>query len=618
VSKLSADGSALLWSTLLPSPGLTGVAIDGSGNVLAVCTPLDTGILTTPNAIVSGDRYRWLGELDSSGARLVYATYVPGLQSTSVTGGMAIGQDGTAWIGGTAPGFSILANGGCTSLPYPPTPAAVIGVDPNISRVVANVTIGGSGQNYGTSVGLDADGNIYLAGMTCSPDFPGINNSIGTGAPGFIVKLSPGAQARLWTATTPGWPMQLAADPSGNTTVLLALYPADALYYFDSSGNQIWSTQYTGPTEPALTMDSQGRIYVGSDGGGTAGAWESGPSLNYSRQGLMRILPHAGTLLVVPPTITLYDPAPPNPGGPVIGPEVFSSGGTTLPQPFTVSTTTPWIKVSVPPSFGPPTGVVTPLPNWYGSPAGTFNIAADGSQLQPGTYDGSITLAAPGFSNSPLTVPVHAVIQPPTTFINNLIPSEVVIVGSGGGTTLGLYIALYILFNCKIISATPWITPTPDGTDAFIDDSSLPVGVSTGQVTITDANDPNSPHQVTVYVIEGSYGDGINGVSKNLVGQSGHPVLSRATGRHSKARSSVPSGKCRSANVVHGGFGGPLAHRVAIRRVDAVDSFRYGGPERTPTRHICDSYRYCVQPGGQRGSTDSGEPDGSKRRAVQR
>ena len=534
VSKLSADGSQLLWSTLLPALGLTDVGLNGDGDVFALCSPLSRAVVTTPNAITTGDAYRWLGELDPAGARLVYATYVPGLQATSLSGGMAMRQDGTVWVGGTAPGINALATEACPATGLSPTPAAVVGIDPAGSKVIASLQIGGSLQTSGTGLQFDASGDLYLSGATCSPDFPGIDtslvrfgNGINYAVAGFVVKLAAASDSPLWTVTTRGWPIQAAVDPSGNVAVLEPFNPAEYLHYYDASGNLLWTTQYTGPQGPALTMDSQGRIYVGSNAGGTSNAWESGQAYynpyenNLPAQGLMRILPSGGSLAVFPQAVTedAYT------WGQAVS--VFSTGGATLGAPFTVSTDTPWLQLVIKEEGNPvsPPGIATPLPNWPGTAFATISVDLDPT-LPPGRYDGSFTVSSPTLTNSPVTVQVHAVMS--NQFSPTIVmPSQIAIVDNYSVTSLLSYlpgIQSYQQYLLTVASSTPWIVPASNGEDAAVDGTALPAGLSTGHVTIAVAGDPGSPYAVTVFVIEGTQGNLWNGVASNLV--AGPAILS--------------------------------------------------------------------------------------------
>ena len=78
--------------------------------------------------------------------------------------------------------------------------AFVVKLDAN-SRIVF-ATYLGAGFAQATSIGLDAAGNIYVAGITTG--FPTIPGSKFTGGGTFIAKLNPSATTLLYTASIPG------------------------------------------------------------------------------------------------------------------------------------------------------------------------------------------------------------------------------------------------------------------------------------------------------------------------------------------------------------------------------------------------------------------------------
>ncbi|HEY1339429.1 MAG TPA: SBBP repeat-containing protein [Bryobacteraceae bacterium] len=100
---------------------------------------------------------------------------------------------------------------------------------------LTSIILGGSGQDYATSVTSDARGNIYVAGLTYSPDFPvtagAFQTKFGGTSDAFIAKLTP--EGKLVWATYLGgilddWATGIALDNAGN--VLVAGYTRSSAF----------------------------------------------------------------------------------------------------------------------------------------------------------------------------------------------------------------------------------------------------------------------------------------------------------------------------------------------------------------------------------------------------
>jgi hypothetical protein len=91
---------------------------------------------------------------------------------------------------------------------------------------VFSLLLGGSGQDYATSVTSDSKGNIYVAGLTYSSDFPITSGAFQTRFGGtcdaFVTKLSPTGTV-IWSTLLGGvlddWANSIALDRSGNVIV---------------------------------------------------------------------------------------------------------------------------------------------------------------------------------------------------------------------------------------------------------------------------------------------------------------------------------------------------------------------------------------------------------------
>jgi uncharacterized protein (TIGR03437 family) len=88
--------------------------------------------------------------------------------------------------------------------------------------------LGGSGQDYAAAVATDPQGNVYVAGLTYSPDFPvtpgALQTKIGTvgTSDAFVAKFAPDG-ALLWSTYLGGccddWATGVAVDSAGNVLV---------------------------------------------------------------------------------------------------------------------------------------------------------------------------------------------------------------------------------------------------------------------------------------------------------------------------------------------------------------------------------------------------------------
>ena len=86
--------------------------------------------------------------------------------------------------------------------------------------------LGGSGQDFATSVASDAQGNVYVAGLTYSPDFrvtpEAVQTKFGGTCDAFVAKLGPDGKV-IWSTYLGGilddWATGVALDSAGNVLV---------------------------------------------------------------------------------------------------------------------------------------------------------------------------------------------------------------------------------------------------------------------------------------------------------------------------------------------------------------------------------------------------------------
>ena len=91
---------------------------------------------------------------------------------------------------------------------------------------IFSTILSGGGQDYATAVASDAQGNVYVAGLTYSPDFPvtpgAFQTAFGLTCDAFVAKVGPGGKL-LWATYLGGilddWATGVAVDSAGNVLV---------------------------------------------------------------------------------------------------------------------------------------------------------------------------------------------------------------------------------------------------------------------------------------------------------------------------------------------------------------------------------------------------------------
>ena len=182
VTKLSADGSKLLYSTYIGGSGDDvgyGIAVDSAGNAYV------TGDTSSPNFPVEKAFQKALGgmfdgfalKLSPDGSKLLYSTYIGGSQGDR---GYAIAVDASA---------NAYITGYTYSTDFPLlNPIQKAFTDGNVHCFVTKLDASGSALSYSTYLGggndrpdqatgiaVDSAGNAYVTGYTNSAVFPSVN-----------------------------------------------------------------------------------------------------------------------------------------------------------------------------------------------------------------------------------------------------------------------------------------------------------------------------------------------------------------------------------------------------------------------------------------------------------
>lgn len=203
VTKLAPDGSHLIYSTYLGgsnSEFAHGIAVDASGFAYVTGETYSTDFPTV-NAFQSTSQggTGFVSKLSADGSTLVYSTYLGGnLEGT--TNAIAVDSAGEAVVAGRtySTNFPVLnAIQPVHAADSGDSDATLTKLSASGSSLVFSTYLGGNSNDFAMGVALDPSGNIYVAGLTFSSDFPTVAGSFETtysstpGGTGFVSKFNP-------------------------------------------------------------------------------------------------------------------------------------------------------------------------------------------------------------------------------------------------------------------------------------------------------------------------------------------------------------------------------------------------------------------------------------------
>jgi hypothetical protein len=282
---------ALVYSTYLGGSGTdygASIAVDGLGNAyvsgqtFSADFPVTAGALQTECAGGCARSDAFVAKLNPSGSALVYSTYLGG-SGDEIADGVVLDASGSAYLSGqtyssdfpSTPGaFQTACGGGnCAA-----GDAFVAKLDSSGSTLLYSTYLGGGAYDQGNAIALDASGNAYVTGTTCSADFPATAGSFQTKYGGDAGKCGLGV-------------------PSGDGFVAELNSSGSALVYATYLGGSNGDFSY------AIALDQSGDAYLAgatfsSDFPTTPGAFQTGLGANATMAGWASKLNSTGSALV--------------------------------------------------------------------------------------------------------------------------------------------------------------------------------------------------------------------------------------------------------------------------------------------------------------------------------
>ena len=232
VTKLSPDGSALVYSTYLGGSNNEfsggGIVVDDSGSAYLTGTTSSTDFPTKnpPQGSLSGLQDAFVTKLSADGSALAYSTYLGGSGSAENGRDIAVDTSGNAYVTGftdsadfpTLNEFQVSLGGGLD--------AFITKLNANGSGLVYSTYLGGSGDDDGEGIAVDTSGNAYVTGITDSTVFPTLTppqGSLNGIQDAFVTKLNANGSSLVYSTylggSGPDRGHGIAVDASGNAYV---------------------------------------------------------------------------------------------------------------------------------------------------------------------------------------------------------------------------------------------------------------------------------------------------------------------------------------------------------------------------------------------------------------
>lgn len=258
VSKLSADGSTLLYSTYLGGKNedvANGIAVDSFGDAYVTGTTLSPDFPVTPdsfNPACGGDdecgakfsggpivSNAFVTKLNPEGSGLVYSGYLGEFEHVK---GQAIAVDANqvAYVTGETeanfastvpnlvpPPFPITANAAQPSFGGGTTDAFLTQISATGRTILYSTYVGGSNEDSGLGVAVDGTGNAYVTGLSYSADFPVTGSAFqgtnGGAGDAFLVKINTAGGPFVYSTLLGGSGLDqgnsVAVDATGNAFI---------------------------------------------------------------------------------------------------------------------------------------------------------------------------------------------------------------------------------------------------------------------------------------------------------------------------------------------------------------------------------------------------------------
>jgi hypothetical protein len=307
LTRLNPAGNGLVYSTYFGTSGdeiAYGIAVDQYGNAFITGSGPTNFPVINSVALSShtGASVAFIGKFNPYGS-LLYSTWAGGSQGFSDGRGIAVDSAGNAYVTGDTGGTNFpIVGGEQPHLNGSANDAFVIKLNDAGNSILYSTYLGGTNQEQGSAIAVDANDNFYVTGFTYSSNFPLWNavHAYSGGQDAFVTKFNASGSLAYSTYLGGSGSDQsngIGVDSNGDAWVVGATqstnFPTTAnalqstfggnsdgfVSEFSPTGSQRYSSYLGGAVSDAanaVAVDSGGSVYVtgGTQSGNfpTAGA----------------------------------------------------------------------------------------------------------------------------------------------------------------------------------------------------------------------------------------------------------------------------------------------------------------------------------------------------------